>query len=331
MINPYVGHPNQIRGIEQVRLQGGRGDGMQLMQVRNGNGLELTVSVDRCADISRLQYKGNNFGYFSPCGYVVPAYYDQQGTGFLKSFTAGFLTTCGLCNTGNPCTDDGEDLPLHGTVAHIPAEITRAEDDGGQIYIGATVRDAVLFGRKMELKRRYTVKDDGFVLEDTVTNLGGSAVPIQLLYHCNMGYPLLSENAVVTVPNTQVLARNDHAAKSIDTALQMLRPTPGYEECCYFYDVCAKDGQARVGIFNPDIGCGMCMTYDKVALPEFIEWKMMGVGDYVLGLEPANCTPDGRDVMRQTGKLKTLEPGTEYKVKIEFTFVDSRADFDAMF
>ncbi len=331
MYNPYVGHPAQIRGVEQMRLQGGRGDGMHLLQVRNGNGLELTLSAHRCADISRVQYKGYNFGFFSPCGYVAPAYYDGQGTGFLKSFTAGFLTTCGLCNTGNPCSDDGEDLPLHGTVANIPAEITRAEDDGEQIHIGATVRDAVLFGRKLELKRRYTVKGDGFVLEDTVTNLGGAAVPIQLLYHCNMGYPLLDQDAVVVVPHTKITPRNDHAAEFIDTALQMQAPTPGYEECCYYYDVCAKDGQAKVGIFNPNIGCGLCMTYDKSALPEFVEWKMMGVGDYVLGLEPANCTPDGRDVMRQTGKLKMLEPGAQYQVKIEFTFTDNRAAFDRMF
>lgn len=39
------------------------------------------------------------------------------------------------------------------------------------------------------------------------------------------------------------------------------------------------------------------------------EWKMMGVHDYVLGLEPCNCTPDGRDVMRQQGRLKFLQPG----------------------
>ena len=45
---------------------------------------------------------------------------------------------------------------------------------------------------------------------------------------------------------------------------------------------------------------------------------MMGVRDYVLGLECGNCYPDGRDVMRQTGMLKFLNPGEEktYTVRI---------------
>ena len=48
----YYGHEFQLFGVEEVRLQGGKGDGMRLLQVRNGKGLEFTVSADRCADIS---------------------------------------------------------------------------------------------------------------------------------------------------------------------------------------------------------------------------------------------------------------------------------------
>ncbi|OQB99704.1 MAG: hypothetical protein BWX78_01642 [Firmicutes bacterium ADurb.Bin099] len=35
----------------------------------------------------------------------------------------------------------------------------------------------------------------------------------------------------------------------------------------------------------------------------------MGCRDYVLGLEPGNCHPDGRDVMRREGTLKFIAPG----------------------
>ena len=44
----------------------------------------------------------------------------------------------------------------------------------------------------------------------------------------------------------------------------------------------------------------------------------MGVRDYVLGLEFGNCYPDGRNVMRETGMLKFLEPGEkkEYCVQV---------------
>ena len=74
----YYGHESQLFGVEEVRLQGGKGDGMRLLQVRNGKGLEFTVSADRCADISRLIFRGENCGFFSANGYVAPAYYDDM-------------------------------------------------------------------------------------------------------------------------------------------------------------------------------------------------------------------------------------------------------------
>ena len=91
----YYGHESQLFGVEEYRLAGGKGDGMRLLQVRNGKGLDFTVSADRCADISRLHFRGENCGFFSANGYVAPAYYDDKEAGWLKNFTAGFLTTCG--------------------------------------------------------------------------------------------------------------------------------------------------------------------------------------------------------------------------------------------
>ena len=37
--NPYIGHEAQLWGVEEVRLQGGKGDGMRLLNVYNGAGL----------------------------------------------------------------------------------------------------------------------------------------------------------------------------------------------------------------------------------------------------------------------------------------------------
>ena len=50
----YIGHPSQWCGVEEVRLVGGKGDGMRLLQVRNAAGMEITIAADRCADIYRL-------------------------------------------------------------------------------------------------------------------------------------------------------------------------------------------------------------------------------------------------------------------------------------
>jgi hypothetical protein len=35
----------------------------------------------------------------------------------------------------------------------------------------------------------------------------------------------------------------------------------------------------------------------------------MGFGDYVLGIEPGNCLPEGRVKAREAGRLRMLSPG----------------------
>ncbi len=329
----YIGNPLQIRGAEQYTLQNGKGNGMRFLCIRNGLGLELWLSLDRAGDVSRLNFKGDNMGYFAPCGYVAPQYYDGVGAGFLKSFTAGFFTTCGLTAVGSPCTDDGEELPLHGTVSHIPAELCSTEENEKGLTVKLKIRDASLFGRKLLMERVYTVSyvNNSFTVSDTVTNEADVRSPYMILYHCNMGYPLLSENSIVKIPNNGVTPRNEHAKQHIASALQMEKPQAGYEECCYYYDVSAKNNISRVGIFNGDISRGLVMSYDKSALPYFIEWKMMGKTDYVLGLEPGNCTADGRDALRKSGALQFLDPDESATTAVKFTFTTELNDFEGAF
>lgn len=316
----YIGNPLQIRGAEQYILQNGKGDGMHFIYVRNGLGLECFISLDRAGDISRVIYKGDNFGYFAPCGYVAPQYYDNKGAGFLKSFTAGFFTTCGLTAVGSPCVDDGEELPLHGTVSHIPAVLNSIEETDDGLSVLLTVTDAAIFNRKLVMKRRYTFSytDNTFTVSDTVTNKADTKSPFMIMYHCNMGYPLLSENSIVKIPNNSVIARDAEAEAYIDSALVMEKPQSSFKERCYYYDVTGD-----VSIFNPDINKGLVMSYDKSTLPFFTEWKMMGKTDYVLGLEPGNCTPDGRDVMRKNGTLRNLDPDESETTAVTFRFVEN--------
>ena len=329
----YIGHPLQIRGAEQFVLQGGKGNGMHFLSVRNGLGLECLISLDRCADLTRVTYNGKNMGYMSPCGNVAPAFYDKDGAGFLKSFTAGFFTTAGLTAVGSPCVDDGEELPLHGTASHIPAELNGIEETEDEIIVKTTVRDCVIFGKKLVLKRKYIISytENTFTVNDTVTNDGDTVTPFMILYHSNMGYPLLSENSTVIIPNNGITPRNSHAAEFIDTALNMEKPQAQYEECCYYYDVKTQNGTSKVGIFNSDINCGLIMEYNKSELPCFTEWKMMGKKDYVLGLEPGNCTPDGRDVLRKENRLKFIEPDCSKNTSVTFRFTDDNNLFKGEF
>ena len=105
----YIGHSSQISGVEEYRCLNGKSDGMHVLHIRNGLGMELMINADRCADISRLSLDGKNLSYTSVVGNVAPDYFsiDSDGFGFLKSFNCGFITTCGFDNIGNPNEDEG--------------------------------------------------------------------------------------------------------------------------------------------------------------------------------------------------------------------------------
>ena len=315
-MNPYIGHEHQISGVEEHRLVGGKGDGMRLFEITNGKGLEMTVSPDRNGDISRLRFQGINMSYLSPCGYVAPAYYDRTESNWLKSFTAGYLTTCGLQAVGSPCVDEGEVLPLHGSIANQPAVHAYLEEDEKEIRIHTTTKDEVIFGRKLTLRRTIAVskEENCFSIEDEIENTGDQTESLEILYHMNMGYPLLDEDSVITIPSAEVLPRDDHAAEDIANWMHMEKPQAGYQERCYYHKF--PDGKGFASIWQPKLNIGLEISFDAKELDGFVEWKMMGVRDYVLGLECGNCYPDGRDVMRRTGMLKFLKPGEKKRYRV---------------
>ena len=195
----YFGHPGQVFGVEEYLLQGGKGNGMRFFFIRNGLGMELAVSADRCADISRLTLDGKNLSYTSPCGQVSPTYFSPgpDGFGFLKSFNCGFLTTCGFDNIGVPNTDGGTPLGLHGSFSSLPADHIYYTESEKAIEIHAVIRDQVIFGRKFTLNRTIScsLEENSFTVTDRVTNEGSAPEPCMLLYHMNLGYPLLSKTA----------------------------------------------------------------------------------------------------------------------------------------
>ena len=315
-MNRYVGCALQIRGAEVYTLEDGAGKGMPFVYVRNGRGLEAWISLDRAGDLSRVCYKGQNMGWFSPCGYVASAHYGTVG--YAKSFTAGFCYTVGLDNAGRACEDMGQPLPQHGTLAMKPATLISREEDKEGVTIKLRVVDSVMFGAKLILERRYRISymDDSITLEDTVLNEGDTEMPCLIMYHCNMGYPLLGEKCELTIPYEKMWANTPQAKANIETALQMEEPQDCYEERCYFYDI----AQPRIDLYNPAIGIGMAMSYNKDELPCFTQWKMMGKHDYVLGLEPGNCVPQGRDRMREKGVMPTVAPEGSVHTTLRFDF-----------
>jgi hypothetical protein len=64
------------------------------------------------------------------------------------------------------------------------------------------------------------------------------------------------------------------------------------------------------------------LSYDYKHLPYLVEWKQMGQGDYVVGLEPASWYTYGRAEARARGELDFIQPGEIKRTELQFSFAD---------
>ena len=334
----YVGDISQLGGVRLSTLADGPGRGVRAADVRTGGGLNFTVLLDRGMDIGPAEYRGIPLAWVSPTGPVAPAFYEPQGSAWLRTFHGGLLTTCGLTQAGVPNVDevDGirEELGLHGRISHIPAHLRACQDrwegDDYLFWIEGQMREVSVFGHDLRLTRRITAKlgQPRLTLEDRVENMGHKPAPHMILYHCNLGFPLLGPASRLQIPSMEVEPRDEIAAKGTKEHATFEHPTPDYAEQCFFHRLRADhEGFVTVQLANPELGLVFQLRYRQrahsgsQALPEFVQWKQVGLGTYVLGLEPANCRPEGRAVARQRGTLVQLDPGETRTYFLEMTIL----------
>lgn len=329
----YIGNLSQLLRVENFRMEGGRSDNVRATAVTNENGLSYTVIADRCMDIAYLSYKGVNISFINPNGIVGPQYYDRVGTNWLKNFTAGFLTTCGLDNVGNPCMDQ-EELGLHGSISNTPAQDYSAvivEDKGeNQVCIRGTMNDSTLFGRRLKLNRTITSfqDKDTIILEDEIVNTGFEREEYMQLYHCNIGYPFLSQECSLYIKSDSVTGANPFSEANKDK-WNTMEPPSKIGEMCFIHDIKDENGLCRAGMFNDKLHIGFILSYKKGSLDNFLQWRYLHEGAYVVGLEPATNLIGGKAEERKAGRIKTVNPGSSVKHRLQFDFYNCKEDFES--
>jgi len=315
-IYKYTGDVSQVFGTKQYTFNEGKARGMRGVDVNNGSGLIFTVLPDRAMDISLLSYKGVNFSYITKAGVTAPSFYDDKGSGWLKTFTAGFLTTCGLTQAGSPCESDGESLGQHGDISTVPAEEfcvgTNLDAEIPEITITGKLRTGRIFGDSIWLHREIKVRygENKIHIKDRVENRGGEARAYMILYHFNLGYPLLDENAEFMTNTKYVRPRDAEAVKGESWRVGFKKPEAGFKEQVFYYDSTTEDRQSPyAGLYNKELGMGVNININSDQLPKIIQWKSVGHGDYALGIEPANCYPEGREKQKEYGldEIKPME------------------------
>lgn len=339
-----VGAMAQAAGIRTVQFDDGNQRPMRAALIHTGDGLELTVLLDRCLDIACATYRGKAMGWQSKTGEVAPQYFEAEGLRWLRSYFGGLVTTCGLTHVGAPRPESAlEGNGLHGRIGHTPArDIRIVQEWCGEEYllcVTGTMRETTVFGENLTLTRTVSTKLGGssFRIHDTVVNEGFDTTKYMLLYHCNIGWPALDEGSIMLAPTRHIAPRDATARDGKENWNKMDPPIHAYAEKCYYHDMIpARDGTVTVALANDSFnkkdgdGFGVYVKYFKEQLPRFVEWKQMGEQDYVIGFEPCNCGVEGRNIDEELGLLHTLKPGEVREFDLEFGAITTQQQLNAI-
>ena len=311
----YIGNISQTGYCRHYTLNEGWGRGMRASDINTGSGLQYTVLPDRGLDISLASYKGVNLVYLTCNGETHPAFYEPEGLGWLHTFAGGLLTTCGLTHFGAPCIDNGEHLGLHGRISTIPvkqfADLSGWDENDYNFKIRGIIEEGVLFGKKMRMEREISSKrgQNMIRIKDVITNFGNKPSPYNILYHMNFGYPLLDENAELVIDSAETIPRDQEATNGITDFRTFIKPQQEYKEQVFFHKLNGgNNGVSSVILKNKKIGVSVSINLNVNELPFLTQWKMMGYGEYVLGIEPCNVPCKSRDMLREEKLLPMLEP-----------------------
>ena len=331
-----VGDITQLGGARLVTLSEGPESGVQVAEVRTGSGLAFSVLPGRGMDIGFAEFRGMPLCWRSSTGEVAAPNYEPEADGWLRGFSGGLMVTCGMTTAGWPSTDQGQALPLHGRASYLQARNVHVDGDwNGDEYVmwvqGRT-RETTVFGEDVRLTRRVWARlgESRLFIDDVLDNLGHGPVPLMLAYHINVGFPLLDEDSELISSASEMEPITDDRDAALFDYARYGPPRPDHRPTVLVHKVRASaDGWARTAFVNRRLGLGLFIKQHPEELPFLWQWKQLGYGAYVAGVEPANCFGRGRADDRTRGTLQFLEPGGQRMHSLEIGVLDCAQAIDA--
>lgn len=340
---PWTGkivNPAQLGGIETAVLDNGPGRGVRVAWVNTGTPLRYKVVLDRALDIAGAFYGAHSLAWLSHGGITAPKDNADRGLEWLRSFGGGLVTTCGLTHVGPPESDEHGKRGIHGRISNLPAmleSVVQPDPAAGQYEMSITgvVQQTCLFGPNLELRRTISSRlgEAGIRIRDTILNRGNTPVPHMLLYHCNLGWPLVDKGAEFFWkgrcrsrgrPMDDELFASGHDYHRCPGVLESHR---GVREACGFIDVTPdKEGMCTAGVRNRKLGLALSLRFRKRQLPWLTNWQHWGAGEFVTGLEPGTHPPIGQAAARSQRSLLHIGPGKarKYELTIDVSRVSPR-------
>ena len=291
----------QLASIRRYEMTEGTERGLRVLDCDNGK-LRFLLNESKALDVMQMYHKGENVSFVSKNAFTA------REIAFENRFEGGMLYTCGLDSVGAR-----EGFELHGSHHNTPARVTRAEVNEEGILIEAEIRETALFGKNLVFRRRVfsRIGSDELEISDTLENCGTREEEYCLLYHVNVGYPMLDEGAELLDDAGEIIPRSPWAAEHIGSRRAIGAAVANQEEMCYFLRLKTPS----VSLRNPKINKMFTLKWSQETLPCFVEWKSMAAGDYALGLEPCTTELDDGFAYRRIAAGETICFSLQMRVK----------------
>ena len=333
------GDIRQFAGVRLGELGDGFERGVRTVDFRTGSGLDFTVLADRGLDIGAANFNGAALAWQSPTSYAHPAFYgagrarlaarlrrradDHVRADLLWRAERGRGAAVGAARPG--VQPGGHASGLRRGLARRRVRAVGQRPDPGSALLrrerGAAPAHSAWLGSSR------------LVVEDAVTNEGYDTTPHMMLYHCNLGYPVLSEDSELLIDDAEVFARDEICAAGLPGHRRFARPCRATPSRCSSTShkrmLRASPASAVNRTFDGGRGLGAYLRWHAAELPWMIQWKQIGQGAYVAGLEPATNWTIGRAAEQRCGPAEVPRAGRERNYRLELGVLASRAEIDA--
>lgn len=328
-----VGFSRQIMGADLVVRGDGWERGVRCVQLQNDR-IAIEVVVDRGLDIAGARIRQVPIGWRSATEIVAPWFVENYGFGTHRSFFGGLLKTCGLDHIGMPAKKDvpagvqaAGAYPMHGRISGAPARLgsygIRPCGEGMEAFVEGSVTQVAVFDEHLTLDRRISIAYGSSVIRvsDTVTNHSYHDSLLAVLYHVNVGWPVLAPGASLLTPSRRV--RGD------ETFADITVPRPDGQSRTWLFE---PDGKGAAGIANPHVdteqSAGLRLAWDARALPSMVLWKMDRIaGNHVLALEPSTILPAAS---RGGEQFPVIRPRESISLGLDIELLHGRAGADLL-
>jgi len=306
----------------------------QVITSRVAGGLDVEVLPGRGFDVGDTRLGGVPLSWCSPVRDLRPL--DRpRGAAWIDRFAGGLLTTCGPEHIGAADAD----RPMHGTFHHRPARVvlTRAASTPASPHVElvAVIDVASVFGASLQVTRRVVI-DEGsgedlpggqrgtdaprgrLRMEDQVHNLGPGPVPVAMLYHVNLGAPLVVPGTRVEVTGASCAAREHVPA--VPDPRRIPNPVAEVVEAVFAHEgpQVDSDGRATAVITSPS-GAEATVRWSAATLPHAYTWVFPTRGRWALGVEPSTAPLFTTDGAPSTDAIPLLEEGDTRAHTVDIT------------